>query len=301
MSGPLILLFIWKWKCAEGHLLNSIQRLKLIIRTVLKFKMLLLSGLTLQRNLYFAFKYQILSGAGCSARCRNPGVAPPSHEVQLSRGRSTAPWYVAGPCESSGWAAQDTVSCCQSGLCRQNVVTHAGLCSGPQADAPLSWGKITQGEATEEKRWRWSLIWRSSRLHYQITDCISRGTTAFFPWKEHFSSVCSCLSLLMEGSSTQWILNPVKLHGSFLGDPPAATLQHLCAWSGLLLWPIPAWHDSHSLGSGQRVLLQIHSYVGGSSQPKTSGKQSRGTMQLIWAKRLEKQLQIVSEGNATVL
>lgn len=41
--------------------------------------------------------------------------------------------------------------------------------------------------------------------------------------------------------------------------------------------------------------------VGGSCQPKTLGKWSRGTVVLIWAKRLEKKLQVVSEGNATML
>lgn len=104
-----------------------------------------------------------------------------------------------------------------------------------------------QGEATKEKQWRLCLTWRPIRLHHQFMDCTSPGTSAFIAWKEHFSSVCGCLSLLMEESSTRWALNLVKLHGIFLWDPPPATLQHLCAWAGLLLWPIPAWHDSHGL------------------------------------------------------
>lgn len=122
-------------------------------------------------------------------------------------------------------------------------------------------GKNMQGEATEEKQWRLALTWRSSRLHDQFMDCISPGTSAFFVWREHFSSACSCLSLLMEESSTWWALNPVKLHGSFL---PAATLQHLCAWAGLLLRPIPAWHGSHGLGRWAKGLAadwQLHWWI----------------------------------------
>lgn len=105
-----------------------------------------------------------------------------------------------------------------------------------------------QGEATEERQRKLSLTWRSSRLHDRFTDCISPGTGLFFAWKEHFSSVWVCVSQLMEGNSTRWALNLVKLHGSFLGDSPAAILQHLRAWGGLLLCPIPAWHGSHDLG-----------------------------------------------------
>lgn len=58
--------------------MNSFQRLKLIFHIALKFKILLLNGLTLQRNLRFAFKYQVLSGAGCSAGCSDPGAASSS-------------------------------------------------------------------------------------------------------------------------------------------------------------------------------------------------------------------------------
>lgn len=107
--------------------------------------------------------------------------------------------------------------------------------------------KTMQGEATEEKQWRLSLTWRSNRLHHLFMDCISPGASAFLAWKERFSSVCGCLSLLMEKNSTQWAFSLVSLHGSFLGDPPVATLQHLCARAGLLHWPVPAWHGSDSL------------------------------------------------------
>lgn len=132
-------------------------------------------------------------------------------------------------------------------------------------------------------------------------DCISPGTGLFFAWKEHFSSVWVCLSLLMEGNSTRWALNLVKLHGSFLGDPPAAILQHLRAWAGLLLCPIPAWHGSHDLGRWAKRVAADPWLRGGPCQPKRLCKRSRRSLELIWAKRLEKQLQVVSEGNATIL
>lgn len=77
--------------------MNSSQRLKLIFHIALKFKILLLNGLTLQRNLRFAFKYRVLSGAGCSAGCSDLGAASSSH---LSREKNPDTWQHLARVES---------------------------------------------------------------------------------------------------------------------------------------------------------------------------------------------------------
>lgn len=118
--------------------MNSIQRLKLIFHTVLKFKILLLNALALQHSLHFAFKYPVLPRAGHSAHRRDLDIASSSHGMQPSQGRSTTPRHVAGPWKSSEQAAQDRVSHCQGRLCWQNLVPHTGLCSGLQADTSFS-------------------------------------------------------------------------------------------------------------------------------------------------------------------
>lgn len=74
--------------------MNSIQRLKLIFHIVLKFKiLLLLNGLTLQRNLCLAFKYQILSGLAAKQAVETwslhlPATSP-GRSATLTRGRAT--------------------------------------------------------------------------------------------------------------------------------------------------------------------------------------------------------------------
>lgn len=102
----------------------------------------------------------------------------------------------------------------------------------------------------------------------------------------------------------------LKLHGpsNSMGQvswqlpwgPTATTLQHLCAWTGLL-WLIPAWYSSHDLKKWQSDVLQIHRYITGLYHPKSLGKWSRGMVALSWAKRLKKQLQVVSEGSTIIL
>lgn len=135
------------------------------------------------------------------------------------------------------------------------------------------------------------LTWRSSRLHDRFMSCISPGTSAFSAWKEHFPSLCSCLPMqggLSHGPSNSLGQAPRQLPWG----PTATTFQHLGAWTGLLLWPIPAWYISHDLKKWQSVVLQIHRYITGQCLPKSLGKWSRGMVALSWAKRLKKQLRL---------
>lgn len=161
-------------------------------------------------------------------------------------------------------------------------------------------GKNTQGEATEEKQRRLFLTWGSRRLRDHFMACMSLKANAFFAWKERFSSACSCLSLLIEGSSTWWAPNWAKLYSSLLGTHQPQPCS-ICVHGQDSFGSSQLGMAATVRGGGQRHLLKICSYVGGSCQPKTLGTRSGRMVAPIWNKRLEKQLQVVSEGNTAIL
>lgn len=296
--------------CAEGHLLNSIQRLKLICHAVLKFKILLLNVLTVLCNLRFALKYQILSRVGCSAQCRDTGISSSSHEVQPFQGRSTTPWPVPSLCNSSEPVMQMWHSTAVVGYVSKMGLPTLDFAQGCKLILPSHEWKMCRER--QQKRNRGSyLTWRSSRLHYQFMHCIKPGTSAFFAWEEHFPSVCSCL--LMHGS---WCMGQVPWQLPW--GPTATTLQLLCAWTGPLLCPSQLGPATmvwllYQAGIG-RVYLWICSTKSGKVMccrstdtlpyhvtPRAWANGAEGWVGLSWAKRLKKQLQVVSEGSPIIL